>query len=55
MKNYEVHVTARVSYDISAGDEDQAYELAMGKFDNETFNHADINVEVERGCDPDDL
>ena len=55
MKNYEVHVTARVSYDISAGDEDQAHDLALDLFGNETFAHACLDVEVERSCDPDDL
>ena len=55
MKCYEVTIKASTSYNIVAGSEDQAHDLALDLFDNETFVHASLDVEVERSCDPDDL
>ena len=55
MKCYEVTIKASATYEVVALDEGQAYELAMKRFDNDSFAHASIDVEVERSCDPDDL
>ena len=55
MKCYEVTIKASTTYNIVAGSEDQAHDLALDLYDNETFVHANLDVEVERGCDPDDL
>ena len=55
MKCYEVTIKASTTYNIVAGSEDQARDLALDLFDNETFVHASLDVEVERSCDPDDL
>ena len=55
MKCYEVTIKASTTYNIVAGSEDQAHDVALDLFDNETFVHASLDVEVERSCDPDDL
>ena len=55
MMAFAVHITASTTYNIVAGSEDQAHDLALDLFDNETFVHASLDVEVERSCDPDDL
>ncbi len=55
MKCYEVTIKASTTYNIVAGSEDQAHDMALDLFDNETFVHASLDVEVERSCDPDDL
>ena len=55
MKCYEVTIKASTTYNIVAGSEDQAHDLALDLFDNETFSDAVLDIEVERSCDPDDL
>ena len=55
MKCYEVTIKASTTYNIVAGSEDQAHDMALSQFDNETFSDAVLDIEVERSCDPDDL
>ena len=55
MKCYEVTIKASTSYNVVAGSYEEARELALSQFDNETFSDAVLDIEVERSCDPDDL
>lgn len=55
MMAFAVHITASTTYNIVAGSYEEARELALSQFDNETFSDAVLDIEVERSCDPDDL
>ena len=40
---FAVHITASTSYDVVAGSYEEARELALSQFDNETFSD-NVNV-----------